>query len=429
MFRLFKSSDFYLGGTQINESDYDYWTNCLKENGFNTVSLTDYAIQARWNTAELRNPGLNNGVITEIKNAKKNGLKVVLILRIALDHIHPENDFLWHGMIMPENDSLISTWFEKYREFVRMWALKAEKLNVDILGIGSELKELVATEPINLKDLKDIYYSFRDWQYKSNALILKHKAELQQKHIWNRRKDNFNSLEIFLDQKAEANVNWCKLQCPDSSSNTLNQINKRRKVLEKHWRILISETRQLYSGKLTYAANFDNYTQIAFWDALDLIGINAYFKLRDLDNNLSKEQEIYHSWNKELNRIKQFKQAINCEEKPILFTELGFTYRENSTIYPWAYDNFSVIEYGDTSKLLVWYEQEKNYIERALAINQLARALNNFKAGFLKGVLYWKLTTDFSHEKYEEFMLWIGKGTNDPAIEALKQLKSIKGKK
>jgi len=34
-----------------------------------------------------------------------------------------------------------------------------------------------------------------------------------------------------------------------------------------------------YSGPLVYAANFDEYAGVAFWDAVDLIGIDAYWQL------------------------------------------------------------------------------------------------------------------------------------------------------
>src|SRR5439155_10528972 len=43
------------------------------------------------------------------------------------------------------------------------------------------------------------------------------------------------------------------------------------------WRALIAEVRTHFSGELTYAANYDEFQRITFWDALDYIGIDAYF--------------------------------------------------------------------------------------------------------------------------------------------------------
>jgi len=42
---------------------------------------------------------------------------------------------------------------------------------------------------------------------------------------------------------------------------------------ENEWREIISEIRKVYSGKLTYGANWDTYAKISFWDELDYIGI------------------------------------------------------------------------------------------------------------------------------------------------------------
>ena len=49
---------------------------------------------------------------------------------------------------------------------------------------------------------------------------------------------------------------------------------------EKEWRNLIQKIRSVYHGQLTYAANFtEEYKQVQFWDALDFIGVQAYFPL------------------------------------------------------------------------------------------------------------------------------------------------------
>lgn len=61
---------------------------------------------------------------------------------------------------------------------------------------------------------------------------------------------------------------------------------------EKRWRDLIKKIRAIYSGALTYAANFyQEYQAIQFWDALDFIGVQAYFPLVEaLDPDLPSLQ-------------------------------------------------------------------------------------------------------------------------------------------
>jgi hypothetical protein len=41
------------------------------------------------------------------------------------------------------------------------------------------------------------------------------------------------------------------------------------------------EIRKIYTGKLTYAANWDDFDKVPFWKELDYIGIDAYFPLSD----------------------------------------------------------------------------------------------------------------------------------------------------
>ena len=154
------SETFYLGGIQVNEPDSRNWVKTLKSSGMNTVSVTVYARQGKWDTDEISfdSPQENAGIISEIRAAKAEDLSVVLILRIALDHAVERNAFLWHGSIMPSSDQELESWFEKYGTFVLEWAAIAEAEGIDVLGIGSELNQLTSTKPISqLPQLEDYY--------------------------------------------------------------------------------------------------------------------------------------------------------------------------------------------------------------------------------------------------------------------------------
>ena len=50
---------------------------------------------------------------------------------------------------------------------------------------------------------------------------------------------------------------------------------------EDEWRALIADVRAHTGAPLTYAANWTDYQRVPFWDALDVIGIQAYFPLTD----------------------------------------------------------------------------------------------------------------------------------------------------
>lgn len=49
----------------------------------------------------------------------------------------------------------------------------------------------------------------------------------------------------------------------------------------EYWKQLIVEVRNVYKGKLTYAANWDEFKRTPFWKDLDYIGIDAYFPLTE----------------------------------------------------------------------------------------------------------------------------------------------------
>ncbi len=88
---------------------------------------------------------------------------------------------------------------------------------------------------------------------------------------------------------------------------------------EAFWRELISKIRAIYPGKLTYAANWDNYQNIPFWDALDYIGIDSYFNL--VDQKTPVVADLLEAWKPWVEQIKAVQQQHN---KQILFTEYGY---------------------------------------------------------------------------------------------------------
>ena len=101
------------------------------------------------------------------------------------------------------------------------------------------------------------------------------------------------------------------------------------------WAALIQEIREIYSGKLTYAANWhDEYEHISFWAELDYIGIQAYFPLTK--NKNPDLATIKKGWQPHIKTLAAFSQQYN---KPILFTEVGYKSEASATIKPWEWGN------------------------------------------------------------------------------------------
>jgi len=414
---------FLIGGIQVHELDHDRWTATLREVGMNTVAVTVYAKQGAWDSAHLWFEDEEPAVLDEIRSAKAGGLAVVLILRVAVDHAFEENKFIWHGMIMPSSAETIHEWFENYQRFVLKWARIGQQEGVDILGLGSEMKALSATLPIsrwgNLKN----YYGQYWYQRLSRKRARKFSKQIEQRHLWVRGYPNYPTLDEFLDARFAHATAWADQAYLRPGARTLHRINERRQLLNDCWTRLIRQTREVYSGRLTYAANFDNYRNVGFWSDLDLIGINSYFSLRaNMSEAAEPDEQLEHftrRWQSILGEIREFKQSQSIDDMPFLFTELGYTFRRHSTVEPWAHGGFSVVGWkGKKKQLVVWGEQPIDYDERRLALVALCDAHRNTRSG-LSGILYWKLSTDPGHVAIEPFMLHIGTDSADGLQQAL----------
>ena len=102
---------------------------------------------------------------------------------------------------------------------------------------------------------------------------------------------------------------------------------------EEEWRALIAEVRRHTDAPLTYAANWTDYRRVPFWDALDVIGIQAYFPLTD-DPDYD-EEDIRAGWADKMRELSEYSQQHN---RNILFTELGYNQSHQAPIEPWDYN-------------------------------------------------------------------------------------------
>lgn len=99
------------------------------------------------------------------------------------------------------------------------------------------------------------------------------------------------------------------------------------------WDKLIEKVRTVYFGKLTYAANWDEYPRTTFWEHLDFIGIDAYFPLSE-ERTPSVEQ-LRTAWQKHKDKISGLSQALN---RPVIFTEYGYRSMDYTAKKPWLVD-------------------------------------------------------------------------------------------
>lgn len=67
---------------------------------------------------------------------------------------------------------------------------------------------------------------------------------------------------------------------------------------ERYWRNLICQIRTVYDGFLTYHANRCKEENVIWWDALDYISADGYYKNSDLTANIQRIQTIQKRYNK-----------------------------------------------------------------------------------------------------------------------------------
>jgi hypothetical protein len=95
------------------------------------------------------------------------------------------------------------------------------------------------------------------------------------------------------------------------------------------WLQVIREVRARYHGTVLYAADPGEAARVPFWDALDMIGIDAYWPLsRASTSDVSALQQSWEPIRAEL--------AAGSARygRKILFTEVGYTSQEGTTTQP-----------------------------------------------------------------------------------------------
>ncbi len=121
------------------------------------------------------------------------------------------------------------------------------------------------------------------------------------------------------------------------------------------WSSLIDTVKKVYHGKLTYAANWDDYAQFPCWNKLDYIGIDGYFPLTNAVT--PNANEIMQAWKKHTDKLERFSEKNG---KPVLFTEYGYRNADNCAAEPWKEDSQSVNDEGQANAYAGFYNNFSN---------------------------------------------------------------------
>jgi hypothetical protein len=102
---------------------------------------------------------------------------------------------------------------------------------------------------------------------------------------------------------------------------------------EARWRTLIAHVRAAYPGLLTYAADAAHeLDHVRFWDALDVIGVNAWMPVADDDS--PGLLELARGWAPHLARFGAIARRYG---RPLVFTEAGYPSTPDGAREPWRW--------------------------------------------------------------------------------------------
>jgi hypothetical protein len=100
------------------------------------------------------------------------------------------------------------------------------------------------------------------------------------------------------------------------------------------WAKTIRQIRGTFKGQLTYSSNWDHYEKVPFWNQLDLIGMNSYWKLGE--NRDVSVDEIVSRWRAIQAALLSWQQTA-AGGRPILLMEVGWCSLANAAHEPWDY--------------------------------------------------------------------------------------------
>jgi serralysin len=120
------------------------------------------------------------------------------------------------------------------------------------------------------------------------------------------------------------------------------------------WLDLIAAVRAVYGGQLTYAATYDEVKTVSFWDAVDVIGVDAYVPLTTLNNPTVAQlidgwvrpstngylRDLYNG----LSVVDFYKQLSEQYQKKIVFSEIGYRSLDGTNKDPGLWANGGTVD-------------------------------------------------------------------------------------
>ena len=146
--------------------------------------------------------------------------------------------------------------------------------------------------------------------------------EMKSEQDWEKLEDSYTSFILIYAEVAQ------EIKAEVFCIGT--ELEKFVKFRPDYWQKIIKEIRKVYKGKLTYAANWDEFKRVSFWNELDFIGIDAYFPLTEKESPTVADFEF--GWKLHKSEIMRIQSKY---KKPIIFTEFGYRSVNYTGKEPW----------------------------------------------------------------------------------------------
>ena len=142
------------------------------------------------------------------------------------------------------------------------------------------------------------------------------------------------------------------------------------------WIEVIEAVREVYSGDIVYASNWNEIDRVAFWDKVDVIGVQFFAPLAE------STEDPYEALVAAMDRHLDDHEALSLKyDKPVIFTEFGFKPIASTAISPHTWP-------GDLPA------SARRYDERIQAMAYRAVLNTAGRRPFIHGIYVWKWFTD-----------------------------------
>jgi hypothetical protein len=132
--------------------------------------------------------------------------------------------------------------------------------------------------------------------------------------------------EMILHYAQLAEANGVEMFCIGTELNTAQK-------QTAHFQKLATDVRLVFSGPITYAASW-NVSELAWWDSVDFIGVDAYFPLTEA--RAPSIDLLTTNWKPIVTDLEALSKKWN---RPLIFTEIGYPAEEYAARNPASEEN------------------------------------------------------------------------------------------